>query len=283
MPDGGLGTMGLRTEAAGFSERRAEARAAASSSRCCWRRAFSIASARSTSRALRTAAAFSSASRLAASAAAAAASCSARRRSSSAARSTSVISNAVNNSEKKAPTGLDPLLLLEPLLLPPLLLLDRAALLLALGQERLPPLRLLLLDLPTRRILLLRILLALLCDDYRSPRFVLAYHPCKALLRLQILLVRAARGVPARALHRDERLAVGRLLLRVVLREQRALLFAVRALDVVDALGNDAQALRDLLLLLLELRDLQPDDALRVQRANALCGGIPSSAPAPSK
>jgi hypothetical protein len=144
------------------------------------------------------------------------------------------------------------------------LLLEPHALLLALLQHALQALRLLLRDLPLRRLLLLRELEALARHDVRAAHLVVAEHAREARLRAQVLLVRRARGRDARGLDRRERLAVRLLLHLVVLREERPLLLAVRALDVVDALRDDAQALLQLLLLLLELRDLDGDEVLGV-------------------
>ena len=83
-------------------------------------------------------------------------------------------------------------------------------------------------------------------------------------------MVRLAVRLEPRLLRRLEHDAVVRLLQLVVLREQRALLLAVRALDVVQALREHAHLLVELLLLLLQLLDLEPHEVVRAETLHVL-------------
>lgn len=62
------------------------------------------------------------------------------------------------------------------------------------------------------------------------------------------------------------------LLALIVGQNKRDLLLAEGALNVVNSLGNDAQALRRLLLLLLKLLNLKLDEAIGVEVVERLMG-----------
>ena len=82
--------------------------------------------------------------------------------------------------------------------------------------------------------------------------------------------MRLACGTNTCLLDLLEGLPVVLLLRFVVLVEKRTLLFSVRAFDVIDALRNNAQTLLQLLLVLLQLRDLDRDEVLRIVRLQFL-------------
>ena len=71
-------------------------------------------------------------------------------------------------------------------------------------------------------------------------------------------------------LHGLEGLTVIGLLEFVIFREKRALLFAVGTLEVVDALGSNAQALFTILLFFLPLLDLKPHEIVGVEVLDVL-------------
>ncbi len=158
------------------------------------------------------------------------------------------------------------------LLLPtyPLLLLQTDALFLASLEDSCATLRLLLFHSLLRELLLLGELLASLCDDGLPELVVVAHHATEALLRLDVVDVSLAMRLDACLLRCLKCSTVARLLFLVVLGKKRALFLTVGALNVIEALGENAHTLVELLLLLLELLNLETHEVVGAEALHVL-------------
>ena len=96
-------------------------------------------------------------------------------------------------------------------------------------------------------------------------RRILDLHPTEPFLGREGLLVCRETTFDAGFLEVLECRPIGGLLVGIVLGEHRALFFAVRALNVVDPFGCDAQALVEVFLLLFQLLDLEAHQSVLAQ------------------
>ena len=151
-----------------------------------------------------------------------------------------------------------------------LLLLATQALLLAGLENSSASLRLLLLHVLLRQLFPLRKLLSAPRADGLLHLLDILDHARQATLRLEVCLERRPVGLNAGLLRLLKDCTVVGLLLLVVLRKERALLLAVGTLNVIHALGENAHALVELLLLLLELLHLEAHEVVGAETLDVL-------------
>ncbi|WOO78589.1 uncharacterized protein LOC62_02G002135 [Vanrija pseudolonga] len=101
--------------------------------------------------------------------------------------------------------------------------------------------------------------------DGRAGESVVGHHAAKTGLELDSVLLLGDSSLASLSVDTVVGLAVVLLLALVVGNKQRALLLAVGTLEVVDALGNDTQALVELALLLGNVLDLHGNNLGRVK------------------
>lgn len=147
------------------------------------------------------------------------------------------------------------------------------ALLLPLGEDLATTLRLGLGELVVEAAALGLVRLARFALLALAERRVVRQDALQARLDREAARVLLARLLGALDLRRLERLAVAGLLALVVLGDERDLLAAVRALEVVDALVDRRELLREVLLVLLDLLDLELDQIVRRELRKFLRGG----------
>lgn len=92
--------------------------------------------------------------------------------------------------------------------------------------------------------------------------------------------MRDLRVLNPRVLDSLEGLTVVFLLELVVLCEEGTFVFAVGALDVIDAFGDDTETLFAFLLFFLPLFDLEPHEVIRVEVLDVLYGSTQLAVPA---